>query len=286
MKPLNATLLMSCVDRPGLVAQVTAFIHDHGGNVVHLDQHVDTDDDMFFMRIEWSLEQFRLGRDELARSLRQLASPLGMHTELYFSDTPIRVAIFVTRQNHCLYDLLARYEAGELPGVEIPLIVSNHPLLEPVAQRFGIDFAHTPIQPETRDAAELQQRQLLADYSIDLIVLAKYMQVLSDEFCRTHPNRIINIHHSFLPAFVGARPYHRAHRRGVKIIGATAHYATADLDEGPIIEQDVIHVSHKESIADFIRRGKDLEKVVLARAVWWHIQRKVLVHRNKTVIFR
>lgn len=282
----NAILLVSCPDQPGLVAQLTAFIHGNGGNVVHLDQHVDTDDDVFFMRVEWDLSDFVIPRGSLPGAIARLTDPLGMHTELYFSDQQVRVALFVSKQNHCLYDLLARHEAGELPRVDIPLIISNHASLEPVAQRFGIPFHHFPLTAESKPQVEQQELALLADAGIDTIVLAKYMQVLSEEFCAAYPNRIINIHHSFLPAFAGAKPYHQAHRRGVKIIGATAHYATPELDQGPIIEQDVIHVSHKESVADYVRRGKDLEKVVLSRAVWWHIQRKVLVHQNRTVIFR
>ncbi|MDH3588807.1 MAG: formyltetrahydrofolate deformylase [Gammaproteobacteria bacterium] len=282
----NAILLVSCPDQAGLVAKLTAFIHGNGGNIVHLDQHVDTDADVFFMRVEWSLEQFTIPREALGKAIAKLTRPLNMHAELYFSDAPIRLAIFVTSQNHCLYDLLARYEAGELPGVEIPLIIGNHKALEPAAQRFGIAFHHFDVDKTRKPEVERAEIALLRENQVDTIVMAKYMQILSDEFCAEFPNRIINIHHSFLPAFVGAKPYHQAHERGVKIIGATAHYATADLDQGPIIEQDVIHVSHKESIDDYVRRGKDLEKLVLSRAVWWHIQRKVLVHENRTVIFR
>ena len=282
----TAILMVSCPDQGGLVARLTTFIHANGGNIVHLDQHVDTDEDAFFMRIAWELARFAIPRDAIRGAIAAVTEPLDMAAEVYFSDEPVRMAIFVSRQNHCLYDLLARYEAGELPRVEIPLIIGNHAQLAAAAERFGIAFHHFPIDKANKTRVEGEERALLERHGIDTIVLAKYMQVLSDDFCSAWPNRIINIHHSFLPAFVGARPYHQAHARGVKIIGATAHYATADLDQGPIIEQDGIHVSHKESTADYVRRGKDLEKVVLAQAVWWHIQRKVLVYRNRTVIFR
>ncbi len=286
MSDATAILLVYCPDQSGIVARLTTFIHANRGNVVHLDQHVDTDDGAFFMRVEWELADFAIPRDELRAAIAEIAEPLAMTAEVYFSDEPVRMALFVSKQNHCLYDLLARYEAGELPRVVIPLIIGNHATLAPVAERFGIPFHHVPFDKTQRASIEAAEMALLREHRIDTIILAKYMQVLSDEFCEAWPHGIINIHHSFLPAFVGARPYHQAHARGVKIIGATAHYATAQLDEGPIIEQDVMHVSHKESTADYVRRGKDLEKVVLARAVWWHIQRKVLVYRNRTVIFR
>jgi len=282
----TAILLVSCPDQPGLVAQLTTFIHANRGNVVHLDQHVDTDENAFFMRVEWQMDDFAIPRESLLPAVAKVVAPFNMHWELYFSDQPVRLALFVSKQNHCLYDLLARYEAGELPRVQIPLILGNHAEMKKVADRFGIAFHHFPMDKSKWQEIEHAEMALLRENDIDTIVLAKYMQVLSDEFCASWPNRIINIHHSFLPAFVGAKPYHQAHARGVKIIGATAHYATPDLDQGPIIEQDVIHVSHKESIADYVRRGKDLEKAVLARAVWWHIQRKVLVYKNRTVIFR
>ena len=286
MSTPTAILLVSCPDRPGLVAQLTTFIHANRGNVVHLDQHVDPDENAFFMRIEWQLDDFAIPREALQPAIAKVTTPFDMHWELYFSDQPIRTALFVSKQNHCLYDLLARYEAGELPRVEIPLIIGNHAEMAPVAERFGIPFHHFPMDKSKWQEIEHAEMALLREQDIDTVVLAKYMQVLSDEFCAAWPNSIINIHHSFLPAFVGARPYHQAHTRGVKVIGATAHYATPELDQGPIIEQDVIHVSHKESVADYVRRGKDLEKVVLSRAVWWHIQRKVLVYKNRTVIFR
>ena len=280
----TAILLISCPDRAGIVAAVSAFIFENAGNIVHLEQHVDTDADTFFMRLQWELEGFRIERDSIAPAFGEIAKRFDMDWSLHFSDITPRVALFVTRENHCLYDLLSRYESGEL-RMEVPLILSNRTDLKPVADRFGIPFHHFPITGENKTDQENREIELLRSHGIDTIVLARYMQILGGQLVQAFRNRIINIHHSFLPAFPGAKPYHSAHDRGVKIIGATSHYVTEGLDEGPIIEQDVIRVSHRDSTLDFIRKGKDLEKVVLARAVWSHLQRRVLTYRNRTVVF-
>jgi formyltetrahydrofolate deformylase len=281
----TAILLISCPDQPGIVHTTTGFVLQHGGNIVHLDQHVDTEANTLFMRLEWTLDDSTLSRSELLKALQPIFERFKMRASLEFSDTVPRVAIFISKESHCLYDLLSRYESGEL-RMEIPLIVSNHDTLKPVADRFGIPFHHFPITPKTKTAQEQAELDLLRSKNIDAVVLARYMQILSDTFVDAFPSRIINIHHSFLPAFPGARPYHSAHARGVKIIGATSHYVTAELDEGPIIAQDVIRVSHRDSAQDLVRRGKDLEKIVLARAVWAHAQRRILVYGNKTIVFR
>lgn len=281
----TAILLISCPDQSGIVAAVSGFVHTNAGNIVHLDQHVDAEANVFFMRLEWEVDGFLIPRGSIGEQFSaSLGTRFGMRWALHFSDEKSRLALFVTRENHCLYDLLSRHESGEL-DVEIPLIVSNRTDLRPAAERFGIPFHYFPITAETKAAQEKEELALLADHGVDTVVLARYMQVLSHDFVGAYPDRVINIHHSFLPAFPGARPYHSAHRRGVKIIGATSHYVTEDLDEGPIIEQDVIRVSHRDSVADFIRKGKDLEKVVLARAVWRHVQRRVLAYENRTCVF-
>ena len=280
----TATLLIHCPDRPGLVHDVTGFIFSHQGNIIDLQQHIDPDQDVFFMRLEWSLEHFSLEREEIAARLQPMARRHEMQLQLHFASQRKRVALFVTKENHCLYDLLARHEAGDLP-VDIPLIVSNHETLRPAADRFGIPFHHFPITPDTKAAQEAAQIALLRRERIDTVVLARYMQVIGPAMIAEFPNQILNIHHSFLPAFVGAKPYHQAYARGVKIIGATSHYVTADLDEGPIIHQDVMRVSHEDSVQDLVRLGRDLEKTVLAKALWWHVRDRVLVYRNKTVVF-
>lgn len=280
----TATLLIHCPDRPGLVHDVTGFISSHQGNIIDLQQHIDPDQDVFFMRLEWSLEHFTLEREEIAARLQPMARRHEMQLQLHFASQRKRVALFVTKENHCLYDLLARHEAGDLP-VDIPLIVSNHETLRPAAERFGIPFHHFPISPDTKAAQEAAQIALLRRERIDTVVLARYMQVIGPAMIAEFPNQILNIHHSFLPAFVGAKPYHQAYARGVKIIGATSHYVTADLDEGPIIHQDVMSVSHEDSVQDLVRLGRDLEKTVLAKALWWHVRDRVLVYRNKTVVF-
>ena len=279
----TATLLISCPDQKGLVAKLANFVYANGGNIIHADQHTDFEAKLFLSRIEWQLEGFNLPREVIAPALKAIAKPMGANWQLHFSDTLPRIAIWVTKQDHCLLDLLWRRQAKEI-AAEIPLIISNHSQLQPVAEQFNIDFYDVPITKETKLEQELKQLELLQKYRIDLIVLAKYMQVLTSDFVAKFPN-IINIHHSFLPAFAGANPYERAYERGVKIIGATAHYVTADLDEGPIIEQDVVRVSHRDNVADLIRKGKDLERIVLARAVRLHLHNRVLVYRNRTVVF-
>jgi len=283
MAGATATLLISCPDQRGLVAKLSNFIYANGGNIVHADQHTDFLAGLFLSRIEWQLDDFKLPRNVIRPAFGAIADPLDATWTLHFSDATPRLAIWVSRQDHCLYDLLWRHRAQEL-NAEIPLIVSNHESLRPIAEQFDIDFHHLPITAETKPEQESKQLELLQQYQIDLVVLAKYMQVLSAEFVSQFSN-VINIHHSFLPAFAGANPYQRAYERGVKIIGATAHYVTADLDQGPIIEQDVVRVSHRDETADLIRKGKDLERMVLARAVRLHLQNRVLVYGNRTVVF-
>ncbi|QLE52226.1 formyltetrahydrofolate deformylase [Nostoc sp. C057] len=279
----TATLLISCPDQRGLVAKFANFIYSNGGNIIHADQHTDFAAGLFLTRIEWQLEGFNLPREFIAPAFNAIAQPLGAKWEIRFSDTVPRIAIWVSRQDHCLFDLIWRQRAKEFVA-EIPLIISNHANLKVVAEQFNIDFQHVPITKDNKSEQEAKQLELLRQYKIDLVVLAKYMQIVSADFINQFP-QIINIHHSFLPAFIGANPYHRAFERGVKIIGATAHYATADLDAGPIIEQDVVRVSHRDEVDDLVRKGKDLERVVLARAVRSHLQNRVLVYGNRTVVF-
>lgn len=279
----TATLLISCPDQRGLVAKIANFIYANGGNIIHADQHTDFAAGLFLTRIEWQLKGFNLPRDLIAPAFNAIAQPIDAKWELHFSDTVPRLAIWVSRQDHCLFDLIWRQRAKEFVA-DIPLIISNHPDLKEVAEQFEIDYHCIPISKDNKSEAEAKQLELLQQYNIDLVVLAKYMQIVTGDFISKFP-QIINIHHSFLPAFVGANPYHRAFERGVKIIGATAHYATADLDAGPIIEQDVVRVSHRDEVEDLIRKGKDLERVVLARAVRSHLQNRVLVYGNRTVVF-
>lgn len=281
----TAKLLLHCPDQPGILAEVTDFITVNKGNIIYLDQYVDHVENIFFMRIEWELESFLVPQEKIEDYFETLyAQKYGMSFRLYFSDVKPRMAIFVSKMSHCLFDLLARYTAGEW-NVEIPLIISNHPDLQHVAERFGIPFHLFPITKETKEEQEKKEMELLAKHKVNFIVLARYMQVISEKMIDTYPNRIINIHHSFLPAFVGAKPYHAAFERGVKIIGATSHYVTTELDAGPIIEQDVVRITHKDTVQDLVNKGKDLEKIVLSRAVQKHIERKVLAYKNKTVIF-
>jgi formyltetrahydrofolate deformylase len=279
----TATLLIYCPDQRGLVAKFANFIYSNGGNIIHADQHTDFAAGLFLTRIEWLLDGFNLPREFIAPAFNAIAQPLNAKWELHFSDTIPRIAIWVSRQDHCLFDLIWRQRAKEFIA-EIPLIISNHSILKVVAEQFGIDYQYIPITKDNKVEQEAQQLELLRQYKIDLVVLAKYMQIVSADFIAQFP-QIINIHHSFLPAFVGANPYQRAFERGVKIIGATAHYATADLDAGPIIEQDVVRVSHRDEVDDLVRKGKDLERVVLARAVRSHLQNRVLVYGNRTVVF-
>jgi formyltetrahydrofolate deformylase len=279
----TATLLISCPDQRGLVAKFANFIYSNGGNIIHADQHTDASAGLFLARIEWELDGFNLPHELIGPAFNSIAHPLDANWKLHFSDTVPRIAVWVSRQDHCLYDLVWRQQSGEL-AADIPLIISNHPHLEAIAKPFGIDYHYLPVTPETKVEQEARQLALLEHYQIDVVVLAKYMQVLSSDFIAKFPN-VINIHHSFLPAFAGANPYHRAFDRGVKIIGATAHYVTEDLDEGPIIEQDVVRISHRDQVTDLIRKGKDLERMVLARAVRLHLQNRVLVYTNRTVVF-
>ena len=281
----SAILLIHCQDAPGIVVAITDFIHNNGGNILYLDQHVDSEHGVFFMRIEWDLKNFAIQRDKVAEYFETLVgSRYQMNSQLHFSDKKPRMALFVSKMPHCFYDLLARYESGEL-DVEIPIVISNHSDLQVATERLGIDFYCITINEDNKKEQEEKQKLLLEKYNIDFVVLARYMQVLSDSFVKDYPQRIINIHHSFLPAFPGGRPYHSAYERGVKIIGATSHYVTAELDAGPIIEQDVVHVSHKDSVEDMVRIGRDLEKIVLARAVRHHVHHDLLVYENRTVVF-
>ena len=281
----TAKLLLHCPDKPGILAEVTDFITVNKGNIIYLDQYVDHVENIFFMRIEWELKDFLVPQEKIEDYFRTLyGQKYEMDFRLYFSDVKPRMAIFVSKMSHCLFDMLARYTAGEW-NVEIPLIISNHPDLQHVAERFGIPFYLFPITKETKEEQERKEMELLAKHKITFIVLARYMQVISEQMINAYPNKIINIHHSFLPAFVGAKPYHAAFQRGVKIIGATSHYVTTELDAGPIIEQDVVRITHKDSIEDLLNKGKDLEKIVLSRAVQKHIERKILAYKNKTVIF-
>ena len=281
----TAKLLLHCPDKPGILAEVTDFITVNKGNIIYLDQYVDHVENIFFMRIEWELKDFLVPQEKIEDYFRTLyGQKYEMDFRLYFSDVKPRMAIFVSKLSHCLFDILARYTAVEW-NVEIPLIISNHPDLQHVAERFGIPFYLFPITKETKEEQERKEMELLAKHNITFIVLARYMQVISEQMINAYPNKIINIHHSFLPAFVGAKPYHAAFQRGVKIIGATSHYVTTELDAGPIIEQDVVRITHKDAIEDLVNKGKDLEKIVLSRAVQKHIERKVLAYKNKTVIF-
>ena len=276
---------MHCPDKPGIIAVITEFINTNGGNILYLDQYVDRINGIFYMRAEWDLENFSIPQEKIKDYFETLyANRYEMTYRLSFTQRKQRMAIFVSKMSHCLYDILARYVAGEW-DVEIPLIVSNHPDLQVVADQFNIPFEVIPVNRENKAEMEAREFELLERYDIDFIVLARYMQVLSDDFINRYPNRIINIHHSFLPAFVGAKPYHAAYERGVKLIGATSHYVTAELDAGPIIEQDIVRITHKDTVNDLVKKGRDLEKIVLSRAVEKHIQRKILTYKNKTVVF-
>jgi len=280
----TATLLVCCPDRKGLVAALAQLLYGHGANILDADQHTDPVAGQFFQRIKFDLSELHTDRTSLEAAIGEVADRFGMSWRLADGKRRGRMAIFVSKYDHCLYDLLLRQRSGEL-ATDIPLIISNHPDLEPIATQFEIAFHHLPITKETKRAQEDKAIELMRGAGVDLIVLARYMQVLTEDFLRTYPNQVVNIHHSFLPAFMGSKPYHRAYERGVKLIGATAHYATADLDEGPIIEQDVVRSSHRDSVQDLVRKGRDLEKFVLARAVRWHLDDRILVYDNKTVVF-
>ncbi|MBT3386145.1 MAG: formyltetrahydrofolate deformylase [Prolixibacteraceae bacterium] len=284
-KKNTAILLIYCPDKQGILATVTEFLNKNKGNIIYLDQHVDREEKIFYMRVEWELEKFAIPSKKISDFFDTLiATPLNMTWRLYFSQVIPKMALFVSKMPHCLFDILARYTAGEW-DVEIPLIISNHETLKPVAERFGIDFHYFPITKENKTEQEKKELELLKRHNVNFVVLARYMQILSEDFVKNYPNKVINIHHSFLPAFAGAKPYHAAHERGVKIIGATSHYVTTDLDAGPIIEQEITRCSHVDTVQNLIRKGRDLEKIVLSQAVYKHLQRKLLVYNNRTIVF-
>ena len=287
----TATLLITCPDTKGIVAAIADFLYQHNANILHADQHLDSENNLFLMRVEWDASNFNL--DEINFNLTKaafeqafepIANKFKMHWQLKLSQHKTRVAIMVSQYDHCLADLLHRHKSGEL-ACDIPLIISNHRDTEALAKFYGIDFHYIEVNKDNKSTAEAAQFKLFADYNIDLIVLARYMQILSSGFVSRYPQQIINIHHSFLPAFIGARPYHRAFERGVKLIGATSHYVTEVLDEGPIIEQGIDRISHRDQVEDLIQKGRDLERVVLSKAVRWHIENRILLYANKTVIF-
>jgi formyltetrahydrofolate deformylase len=280
--PTTLVALLHGPDQPGLVARVAGWIFERGGNILHADQHRDREAGIFFQRVEW--EPALNGSADDENAFRAFASSLGMQAQLLSSTNRLRVAVFVSKADHCFHDLALRWRAGEFAG-ELVAVISNHPDLADAAARYGLPFHHTPVKPETKEAAENRQLEWVRELKIDLVVLARYMQVLSGSFLEALQKPVINIHHSFLPAFAGGRPYHQAHARGVKLIGATAHYATRDLDEGPIIHQDVTRVTHRHEVDDLVRLGRDLEKRVLAQAVRWHLDGRVLAYGNKTVVF-
>ena len=284
MSDANAVLLLSCPDKKGIVAGVSNFIFRNGGNIVHADQHTSQGSKTFFMRIEWELNGFRIPRREIGAAIGPLAGRFGMKWDLRFTDEIPRVALFVSRHVHCFQDLIMRHRMGEFRA-EIALVISNHLDLKPLARQFGLKFMHFPITPANKARQEEREIRELERHRIDLVVLARYMQVLTNVFVEAWRNRAINIHHSFLPAFAGGKPYQQAYERGVKIIGATSHYVTENLDDGPIIAQDVIKISHRDSVDDIVMKGKDLERVVLARAVRLHLENRILVHGSKTVVF-
>ncbi|MDO6598361.1 formyltetrahydrofolate deformylase [Oceanihabitans sp. 2_MG-2023] len=279
------TILINCNDQSGIIATVTNFIANNKGNIVYIDQHVDREQDIFFMRLESEFETEKFEIEDFKQNFKiNLAEQFNMKWRIYAAEDKPKMALFVSKYDHCLYDILGRYNSGEL-DVDIPFIVSNHATLKPIADSFKIPFYHIPVTKDTKAKAEDEQLRLCEKFGIHFIVLARYMQIVSSKVINQYPNKVINIHHSFLPAFVGAKPYHSAYKRGVKIIGATSHYVTEELDAGPIIEQDVERVSHTHAIEDLIAKGRDLEKIVLANAIKLHIKRKVMVFNNKTVIF-
>jgi formyltetrahydrofolate deformylase len=282
--PETATLLVRCPDQRGIVAALAQVLYGHGANILDADQHTDTQAGQFFQRIRFDLAELRTDRLSLENAVGETAQRFAMEWRLAYASQRKRLAIFVSRYDHCLYDLLLRHRAGEL-ACDVAAIVSNHPDLEPVARQFGVPYHVFPITRDTKAEQEAKELELLRSEQVDLVVLARYMQILTGDFIAHFPARIINIHHSFLPAFIGGKPYHQAHERGVKCIGATAHYATTDLDEGPIIEQDVIRTSHRDSVEDLVRKGRDVERAVLSRAVRWHLDDRVLVCGHKTVVF-
>ncbi len=280
----TAVLLLSCPDQRGVVAAVADFIAQHGGNIVHAEQHTDDVEKVFFQRVEFELDGFGLGRDEILNAFSTVSSRFDMSVDLKFTDTLPRVGILASKQSHCLFDLLSRWRSGELPA-HVAVVIDNHPDHADLVRHMGVPYVHLPVTPESKEAQERALLDELREQSVDLVVLARYMQILSPLVVNAYRSRIINIHHSFLPAFIGANPYRQAHDRGVKIIGATAHYVTEELDEGPILDQEVSRVSHRDSVADLTRKGRDLETIVLARAVRAHLEHRVLVYGRKTVVF-
>ena len=279
------TLLIHCKDQKGIIAAITNYISKVEGNITYIDQHVDIEQNVFFMRLESEFTNTAISLDSIKTDFEQtIAKDFGMTWNFYDKEIKAKMALFVSKYNHCLYDILGRQSAGEL-NIEITLIISNHMDLKPIADQFNIPFYHVPFTKDCKDVGEKQQTELLKKYGINFIVLARYMQIITPNLISLYKNKIINIHHSFLPAFPGAKPYHSAFKRGVKIIGATSHYVTEELDEGPIIEQDIARVSHINSVDDFIMKGRDLERTVLARAIKLHSERKVMVYDNKTVVF-
>ena len=278
-------MLIHCPDEKGIILSVTNYISRNNGNIVDLDQHVDSEQKIFFMRVEWTLSDFNIPRENIGAHFgSEVAQKYQMQYTIHFRDEKIRMALMVSKMDHCFNDILSRYKSGEW-NVEIPLIISNHPDMEETANRFGIPYHYIPVSKQTKVEQEKKQLQLLSDHNIDFVVLARYMQILSENFIKDYSNRIINIHHSFLPAFPGAKPYHSAHERGVKIIGATSHYVTKELDAGPIIAQSTANISHKDRVEDLVRKGRDIEKVVLSRAIWYHVNRRILSYGNRTIIF-
>lgn len=281
----TATMLIHCPDEKGIILSVTNYISRNNGNIVDLDQHVDSEQKIFFMRVEWTLSDFNIPRENIGAHFgSEVAQKYQMQYTIHFRDEKIRMALMVSKMDHCFNDILSRYKSGEW-NVVIPLIISNHPDMEETANRFGIPYHYIPVSKQTKVEQEKKQLQLLSDHNIDFVVLARYMQILSENFIKDYSNRIINIHHSFLPAFPGAKPYHSAHERGVKIIGATSHYVTKELDAGPIIAQSTANISHKDRVEDLVRKGRDIEKVVLSRAIWYHVNRRILSYGNRTIIF-
>ncbi len=280
----RAIVLISCPDQKGITSAVTGFIAHNNGNIIHADQHIDEQTNTFFMRVEWSLDAFALQGDNIRTAFNAVAQKFAMNWQLHFSEVRPRAAIFVSRKWHCLQDLLIRHKAGQFE-CDIPLIVSNHPDAKTLAREFGIDFVAFHVTRENKADVERQQIEALKKERIDVIILAQYHQILTGAFVRQFPNQIINIHHSFLPAFVGEKPYRQAYQKGVKILGATSHYVIEELDAGPIIEQDTVRISHRDVLEDLMRKGEDLEKAVLSRAVRWHLQKKILSYGNKTVVF-
>lgn len=284
MSQANAILLLSCPDQKGLVANISNFIYRHNGNIVHAAQHTSLTKKTFFMRIEWELNGFVIPREEIGDVFKHVAKQFNMTWDLHFTDKVARMAIFASRHVHCLYDIVLRHSMGEFKA-DIPVVISNHMEIKPLVEQFGLEFACFPITPENKARQEKKEMELLRKLDVDLVVLARYMQVLGRRFVNEYKNRVINIHHSFLPAFAGGKPYQQAYDRGVKIIGATSHYVTENLDDGPIISQDVTKISHRDSVDDIKLKGKDLERIVLARAVRLHLEHRILPYGSKTIVF-